>query len=384
MQLTCHICGQQQVSSGLRDGERGRCARCDSIIYDRKRGSIDHTLAFCICGVLLFLPACVTPIMTFTVVGRWNDSLLPTGFLTLFEQRAYLVGFLVMLASVVAPLVHFLVGIALLVPIKMGRGQYSSPRLQKIFDGMGRWTMLDVYLLAVVVAYAKLENFGDSSLDGGMFLLLALIVLKLLVAHSYDSQTVTQARHTSCPIDFSPDAAPGFAPSERHHKNFTSTQALLVAAMILFIPAYVLPVLRIVEYGDLHEATVYGAVLELTKGGQYFLGGLIFTASIIVPILKIATLSLLVISIRRKWTILKRERMILYKIVEPLGRWSFVDLFVVSLLVGLAELGVFATASPGPALAFFGTVVVLTMLAAWRLDPRLIWNPDRACEPQKT
>ena len=375
MQVVCATCGLRHVSRDLHEGERGRCAQCDSIIYDRKRGGIDHTLAFCIAGLLLFLPACVFPIMTFTVVGRWNDSYLPTGFLTLFEQRAYLIGTLVMVASVVAPVARFSLGIALLLPIKLGYPRASSPRLQKIFDGMTRWTMLDVYLLAVVVAYAKLGNFGESSVDPGMYLLLALIVLNLLVTHTYDSQTVTQIRHASCAIDplsgAPRDAAPSF-----HHKSFAATQAFLVAAIILFIPSYVLPVLRIVEYGDLHEATVYGAVLELTDGGQYLLGGLIFTASILVPILKIATLSLLVISIRRKWTILKRERMILFKIVEPIGRWSFVDLFVVSLLVGLAELGVFATASPGPGLAFFGTVVVLTMLAAWRLDPKLIWNPD--------
>ena len=357
MRVDCRICGQEHLSPDLHEGERGRCAQCNSVIYDRKSGSIDHTLAFCLCGLLLFVPACTLPIMTFTVVGRWNNSQLPTGFLRLFEQQAYLVATLVMVASVLAPFARFAVGVALLLPLKlryyrMRYARQTSSRLQKVFDGMGRWTMLDVYLLAVVVAYAKLANFGDSSVDQGLYLLVALIVLNLLVTHAYDSQTVIQIRAASCPIDPRSPGPPAPARAPHPRKDFTTTQACLVAAIILFVPSYLLPVLRIVEYGDLHEATVYGAVLELTHGGQYLLGGLIFTASIIVPVFKIATLLLLVVSIRRKWTILKRERMILYKIVEPIGRWSFVDLFVVSLLVALAELGVFATASPGPAWRF--------------------------------
>ena len=130
------------------------------------------------------------------------------------------------------------------------------------------------------------------------------------------------------------------------------------------------------EYGDIHLDTVYGAVLEFTDGGQYALAVMMFCASLLIPALKVIFMGFLVLSVRLRWTILRRDRLMMYKIIETIGRWSFVDLFVVSILIALAELGVFASAMPGPGLVFFAGVVVLTMLAAMSFDPRLIWNPE--------
>ena len=363
MRIACHFCGLSQIGRELREGERGRCARCGSTISHRKISSISRTLVWCICGLILFLPANAHSVLTFTAFGRWNDSRLMTGIHGLYEDEAYIVGSLVLIASILAPLALFICGVALLLPIQLGLPRLTKPGLQKVFESLGHWAMLDVYLLAVIVAYAKLSNFGDSSLNPGLYLLLGLIAVSLLVAISYDSEAVTRALSTG---DTTPHA-------HGHRKNLHATEAFLITAAILLVPSYMLPVLRLVEYGEVHQDTVYGAVLELTSGGQYVLGVLMFCASIIVPIMKLLILVFLTVSVRLRWTILKRERLMLYKIVETIGRWSFVDLFVISILIALAELGVFATATPGPGLVFFATVVVLTMFAAMNLDPRLIW-----------
>ena len=262
-----------------------------------------------------------------------------------------------------------LFAVAVLLPIRIGYPRLSIPGLQKIFDGLERWAMLDIYLLAVVVAYMKLSNFGNSALSTGWYPLLGLILVSLLVSITYDPEAVSQAR------------APADKPSSDHgiHRSLQVPLALLVSAAILFIPSYTLPVLRLVEYGEVHQDTVYGAVLELTDGGQYAIGIMMFCASIIIPILKILTMTFLIVSVRLRWTILKAERLMLYRIVETAGRWSFIDLFVISILVALAELGVFATAAPGPGLVFFACVVVLTMLAALSFDPKLIWDQTETC-----
>jgi paraquat-inducible protein A len=364
----CPFCGLLQHDAVLEDGESARCARCCSTIRTRKPLSIDRTLALCVSGLLLFLPANLYPILRFTAVGRGNDNRLLTGVVELFEGGATIVGLLVLLASVLAPLARFACGVAVLLPIRLGHPERCSRMLRRGFDGLARWAMLDVYLLAVVVAYAKLSNFGDSSLDAGWYPLLGLIVVSILVSLSYDPDAVREAVDgPSEPVDPGPT-----------RQSLRITEPLLVAAAILFIPSYTLPVLNIVEYGVVHEDTVYAAVLELTSGGQYLLGGLMFCASIIVPTLKLLVLTLLVVSIRAGWVRLMPDRLALYRVVEAIGRWSFVDLFVVSILVALAELGVFATASPGPGLVFFAGVVVCTMLAAMSLDPRLIWEPEGA------
>jgi paraquat-inducible protein A len=132
-----------------------------------------------------------------------------------------------------------------------------------------------------------------------------------------------------------------------------------------------------VEYGKVNHDTVYGSILELTSGGQYLLGGLVLLASMVVPTLKILTLAFLTASVRLGCKFRKTDRLLLYRIVEAIGRWSFVDLFVGSILIALAELGVFATVTPGPGLIFFVGVVLSTMLAAMAFDPRLIWDAVR-------
>lgn len=362
----CHFCGLVQRDAALREGEVALCARCGSTLRHHRRNSIDRTLALSICGLILFVPANTYAILTFTAVGRSNSNQLTTGVLGLFENSAHTVGTLVLVASFLAPLLRFVLATAVLLPIRLGRPSLSAPRLQRIHDSLGTWAMLDVYLLAIVVAYAKLSNFGDSSLERGWYPLLGLILVSILVSFSYDPEAVRRAR----------SEAPGPEPHPIRPGRLQTTEALLVGAALLLPFAYTLPVLRLVEYGDVHRDTVYGAVLEFTAGGQYALAVMMFCASLLIPALKLLLMGFLVLSVRLRWTSLRRDRLVLYKIIETIGRWSFVDLFVVSILIALAELGVFASAMPGPGLVFFAGVVVLTMLAAMSFDPRLIWHPE--------
>ncbi len=362
--IACHLCGLDQTVAVLKEGERARCARCCATIRERKVNSIDRTLALALCGLALFVPANIYPIMSFEVVGRSNDNRLISGVIGLFQDDAHIVATMVFATSVLAPLLIFLCTIAVLVPIRMGRPQFSSAALRRLLDRLGRWAMLDIYLLAIAVAYAKLSNFGEVELQGGWGPLLGTIVVSILVSFSYDPGAVREAIDRGAITRT--DAHP--------RKNFAVTVALLATAAILFIPAYTWTVLSIVEYGQVHHDTVYGSILELTSGGQYLLGALVFCASIFIPAFKVVALTLLVISVRMRSKIWRSERLMLYRIIEAIGRWAFVDLFVVSILIALGELGVFATVTPGPGLIFFAGVVISTMLAAIYFDPRLIWN----------
>jgi paraquat-inducible protein A len=363
--IACHFCGLEQAVALLQEGQRARCARCSSTIRERKANSVDRTLALALCGLALFVPANVYPIMSFEVVGRSNDNRLISGVIGLFGDDAHVVAAMVLATSLLVPLLKFLCTIAVLLPIRIGRPQFSSAALQRLLDRLDRWAMLDIYLLAVAVAYAKLSNFGDVGFRGGWGPLLGIILVSILVSFSYDPGAVREA------IDQGACAKADARP----RKNLAVTVALLVTAAILFIPSYTWPVLTIVEYGEVHHDTVYGSILELTSGGQYLLGALMFCASIIIPTSKLLALTFLVLSVRMRWKIWRSDRLMLYRIVEAIGRWSFVDLFVVSILIALGELGVFATVTPGPGLIFFAGVVLSTMLAAMYFDPRLIWNP---------
>ena len=170
----------------------------------------------------------------------------------------------------------------------------------------------------------------------------------------------------------------GFALHARKPDSLQRTTAYLVAAMVLYVPANTLPIMAtasVVTGRDSH--TILGGIVELWHGGSWELALIVFIASIAVPILKIAALSLLVYTAHRRSRWRQAERASLYRLIETVGHWSMLDVFVVVLLVGMVRFGAFASVDPGAGLLAFGAVVVMTMLASASFDPRLIWpEPD--------
>ncbi|HEU4622706.1 MAG TPA: paraquat-inducible protein A [Burkholderiaceae bacterium] len=156
------------------------------------------------------------------------------------------------------------------------------------------------------------------------------------------------------------------------------TWAYLFASVVLYIPANLLPIMSTGSILGRSSHTILGGVAELWSSGSWDLSLIVFVASIVVPILKILVLALLAWTAQRRSSWRCRERARLYRIVEAVGHWSMLDVYVVVLLVALVRFGNFASVQPGPGLVAFASVVVLTMLAASSFDPRLIWSSSRA------
>lgn len=160
----------------------------------------------------------------------------------------------------------------------------------------------------------------------------------------------------------------------RKPESITRTVALMLAAAALYIPANVLPMMRMVELGVATDNTIIGGIIYFWKGGAYPIALVILTASIIIPLLKIVALSWLCLAASGKLhpspAVLGR----IYWLTELFGRWSMVDIFVVGILVALVQLGNYMTVTPGPGALAFAGVVVLTMFAAMSFDPRLLWD----------
>jgi paraquat-inducible protein A len=164
----------------------------------------------------------------------------------------------------------------------------------------------------------------------------------------------------------------------RKPNSLARTWAFLIASIILYIPANTLTVMRTDSLFGRENHTILGGVVELWNDGSWDLAVIVFVASIVVPILKMLALTLLVISVqqRTRWRCHDRAR--LYRMLEAVGHWSMLDVFVVALLVGLVRFRGIAEVLPGPGIAAFGAVVVLTMLSSLSLDPRLIWDARNA------
>ena len=160
----------------------------------------------------------------------------------------------------------------------------------------------------------------------------------------------------------------------RKPNSIARTWALLTAAFIFYIPANVLPITITTSLGSTQSDTIMSGVIYFLLHGSPEIAVVIFTASIFIPLMKLIVMSYLLISVQRKSRWRPRDRTQLYRIVEAIGRWSMVDIYVVTILVALVKLGVFADIEAGPAALYFASVVVISMLAAQSFDPRLIWD----------
>jgi paraquat-inducible protein A len=169
----------------------------------------------------------------------------------------------------------------------------------------------------------------------------------------------------------------GAALHRRKRDSIRRTWALLLAAFLLYIPANVLPIMRTVSLGDTDDNTIISGVVELWVKGSPSLAVIVFTASIVVPMTKFLVLGTLLVATQRHsdWALPQRAR--LYRMVEFIGYWSMLDVFVVALLTALVRFGFFSQVEPLPGVVFFGLTVVLTMFASMSFDPRLMWDaPD--------
>jgi paraquat-inducible protein A len=162
--------------------------------------------------------------------------------------------------------------------------------------------------------------------------------------------------------------------SFRKPHSLQRTVAYGVAAAILYIPANYLPTLESSRLGTTEGDTILSGVVTLWASGAYPLAALVFFASIVVPTFKLLTLSVLVVSTYRGTTAFLHERAVLYRLIEFVGRWSMLDVFVVALLVSLVQLKGVANVHAGAGAVAFAAVVVLTMCATRAFDPRLMWD----------
>ncbi|TNE41132.1 MAG: paraquat-inducible membrane protein A [Alphaproteobacteria bacterium] len=162
-----------------------------------------------------------------------------------------------------------------------------------------------------------------------------------------------------------------------HNRKINSlarTWALLIAALILYAPANLYPVLTLISFGQNQTNTIMGGVLELVANKQYVIALIVFVASVLVPIFKILALLYLNLSVQLRWHAIPRTRTLLYRFTEFIGRWSMIDIFMISILIALVKLQAVATVEAGPGAIAFAAVVILTMFAAMTFDPRLIWD----------
>lgn len=157
-------------------------------------------------------------------------------------------------------------------------------------------------------------------------------------------------------------------------KSMQAVWAWLLAGIVVYIPANLYPMLRTSTLLDKTESTIVGGAIDLMHHGSYGVAAIVFVASVLIPVGKFIAIGYLALDLTPSTLMNKHQRHRLYEVVEFIGRWSMIDVFVVAILAALVQLGFFANLAPGPAAAFFALSVAATMFSARAFDPRLIWD----------
>lgn len=163
----------------------------------------------------------------------------------------------------------------------------------------------------------------------------------------------------------------------RDTQSLQKVWAFLIAGMIAYVPATIYPMLRTSTLVERSESTIVGGVIELIQHGSIGIAAIVFIASVVIPVGKFIAVGYLAISVQRRSGANQHARHKAYEVVEFIGRWSMIDVFVVAILSALVQLDTIATINPGIAAVSFALSVIFTMLAAQSFDPRLIWDADR-------
>jgi paraquat-inducible protein A len=160
--------------------------------------------------------------------------------------------------------------------------------------------------------------------------------------------------------------------------NLRRAAALSLAALLLYVPANIYPVLRMDLYGVHTENTVWDGCVRLFQSGEWFVGTIVFLASLLIPLVKLLGLFYLVVTTHLRSPHARRTRALILKVIVAIGSWAMLDVFLLAILVALVRLGQIATVTPGPGILAFASVVVLTILASASFDPKQLWGAEHS------
>jgi paraquat-inducible protein A len=394
--IECRDCGLFQPVAGPADTDRRACRRCRRS-FGRERRAFEIALPLATTALILFALAQSFPLFGIEIQGQSRTAEIVSGAFSLFERGLSPLAGLVLVVGIVAPLLRIMATLYVLTSLHIGRNAVHLAPLFRLSERMRPWAMLDVLLLGTLIAFTKLHDFATIDIGTGLWALGALVLVLAILDSSFDRRAVWGALHAAPPMAIAPAPNTAIACDDcgfihpaaklgeacercfarlfrRKPESLGRCWALVLSGLLLYVPANAYPALTVISFGRGAPSTILGGVLELLNGEDWPLALLIFTASVAIPVLKLIGLLWLLLSVqlRQHGRLLDRTR--LYRIIEFIGRWSMIDVFVAALLTALVALGQVATIEPGLGVLAFGGVVVTTMIAAESFDPRLIWD----------
>lgn len=392
--LACASCGTLQLAPGVAGRAALDCRVCGAPLERPAGRSLDAALACAATTLILLVPGNLLPFLITSVAGVSRESRLLTGAQAMWADGQAVVAIAAALFTVVLPFLRFGLLTLALGALRLGRRpDWVGPALRAAAR-LQTWAMVDVLLLALGVAYFRLAATVPTRIEPGALCMIAAGVGALLTRATLDKAAVwallapdraapPDAAATSCPacgLVLPAEAAGEGCPrcGERVRARLTDglwrSAALTLAGAVLYIPANIYPMATLPIQLKPTAYTVLQGVFDLVQAKLLGLALLVFTASFVIPLLKLAVMGVCIASVLRRSPAHLRAKTSLYRVVVEIGRWSMVDPLVIACFVPVTKYNAILYGRADPAASFFTAVVILTIIAADQFDPRLMWD----------
>jgi len=400
----CPDCDRLVALPPLRPGERAECPRCACVLVRRSRLAVQRSLAYAIAALTTLSLALVLPFVGFEFRGVAQAMVLTDTGSALVRFGAPAVGAVVLLGVVLLPLAYLVLFTVLHGRLLAGRQQAIDRFFARGVAMIEPWMMADVFLVGALVSLTKVAGMATVEFGPAFWAYGAFVVLLVKTRTTLDKDwlwyCLAGEPRIDRPVRVGADARPqgltgchGCALvnvvddggtgrcqrcGERLHASTPSsiqhTLALLIVAVVLYIPANALPITYTTRFGAETASTIIGGVIGFVRSGDIPIAVIIFTASVVVPIAKMLALAWLCWYAVRGAPRAGRTGTRLHRVVDFIGRWSMVDVFVVAVLVALIQADSVMSITPGPAALAFAGMVIVSMMAAMTFDTRLLWQ----------
>lgn len=412
--IACEECGLIVHIPDISPSHSAQCPRCQHLLTKIIARPYQGVIAVSIASLIALILSISFPFMSFSVQGMTQQITLLHAAAMLAEYHNALLGGLLLATVLILPALYISLILFMHIwaarlphlPLSKRRARIARVLCKVLFQ-VKPWLMVDVFLIGVLVSLIKIAALATVSMGISFwaFFAYAILVVKCItivdkswlwghfiparaIHNVHAGQSHLNHNHIGCHVCHQINPINS---CKSHHcircrtplkpyNPSTSLQkawALLIASVILYLPANLYPMMYTVSLGHSQGSTILEGVILLWKLGSYPVAVVIFFASIFIPMAKMLALGWLYYNAKKSQYLapdVSFSRLKIFRITELIGRWSMIDIFVVAILVALVQLQNLMSIYPGPAALSFAGVVLLTMLSAMSFDPRILWQ----------
>jgi len=400
--VLCHHCDLLSELPSIANQYKAVCPRCNTRLARGRSNMKLNTIVYSLCSLFMLAMTCCFIFIHIRVMGITNSLNILAIPDILYRDNYMSLMLLFLLFVLLFPAITLIIQIVVCSKIPLSK--YRKRDLLIVYEKLQSWCMPEIFMAGVLVSFVKLTSYGDIGIDRAFWSFCFFIIFYLKASIDFSIRKIWNELATNNFVKTELKSGKtgmsqqvrlclcchAMLPAEQRHcprckqkgqvrerNKIQWTLALLVTSLILYIPANLFGVMNTIFVGSASSSTILDGVIYMWKDGDYPVALVIFTASVIIPILKIIALTWLcyfasMFGSKRKRDCIKMNK--LYNVVEFIGRWSMIDIFVVSIISALIRNGEMMAVYPDVGAIFFAIVVIITMIASHQYDPRLIWD----------